>query len=263
MKYEKDKKQYRLLYDLHTHTTFSHGKGSIEDNVKAAVSRGLNTVGISDHGPGHVTYGVKRSNISVMRREVERLKPLYPQIGILLGIEANIINPSGRLDVTEEEMKQFDYLLAGYHYGVFGEKPVLALGLHARNFILTGWFHKGTGKQKRLNTELAVRAIYENEIKILTHPGDKGVFDIGEIAQACADRGTLMEISTWHDWLTVDGIRQAAKTDARFVISSDAHTPERIGDCQGAVDRITEAGLDFERVVNLIVENEENDTGSN
>lgn len=245
---------YRLSYDIHTHTVFSHGKGSIEDNVRAAVSRGLKIVGISDHGPGHVTYGVKRRNISVMRGEVERLKPLYPEIEILLGVEANIINPSGRLDVTGDELEQMDYLLAGYHYGVFGENPLLSLGIHARNLVLSGLFHRSTKKQAALNTELAVRAIYENEIKILTHPGDKGAFDIGEIALACADRGTLMEISTWHKWLTVEGIRQAAKTDALFVISSDAHTPERIGDCQGAVDRIMEAGLDFERVVNLIAE---------
>ncbi len=246
--------QYRISFDLHTHTTFSHGKGSIEDNVRAAVSRGLKTVGISDHGPGHVTYGVKRGNLSVMRAEVERLRPLYPEIEILLGIEANIINPSGRLDVTEEELKQFDYLLAGYHYGVFGENPVFALGVHMQNFVVGRLFRAGTKTQKKRNTELTIRAIYENEIKILTPPGDKGAFDIGEIALACADRGTLMEISTWHDWLTVDGIREAAGTDALFVISSDAHTPERIGDCQGAVDRIKKAGLDFERVVNLIVE---------
>lgn len=246
--------QYRLSYDLHTHTTFSHGKGSIEDNVKAAAARGLEKVGISDHGPGHVTYGVKRGNIAVMRKEVERLKLLYPEIEILLGVEANIINPSGKLDVSAEELKQFDYLLAGYHYGVFGEKPMFALGLHVKNYVITNWFHSSTRAQKKRNTELAVRAIYENNIKILTHPGDKGSFDIGEIALACADKGTLMEISTWHDWLTVDGIRQAAKTDARFVISSDAHTPDRIGDCQGAVDRIKEAGLDFERVDNLVVE---------
>lgn len=254
MKYEKDTDQYRLLYDLHTHTTFSHGKGSIEDNVRVAVSRGLKTVGISDHGPGHVTYGVRRADIPVMRSEVERLKPLYPEIEILLGVEANIINRSGRLDVTAEELEQLDFLLAGYHYGVFGENPAFALGVHIWNLILSGLFHRSTGKQVKRNTELAVRAIYENEIKILTHPGDKGAFDIGELALACADRGTLMEISTWHSWLTVEGIKQAAKTDALFVISSDAHTPERIGDCRGAVERIREAGLDFGRVVNLIAD---------
>lgn len=251
--HDKDKNQYRLKYDLHTHTTFSHGKGSIEDNVKVGILKGLKTIGISDHGPGHVTYGIKRSNIEVMRAEIERLKPLYPQIEILLGIEANIINPSGKLDVSEEELKQFDYLLAGYHYGVFGDLPVQAFGLHVRNFVLDK-FHSNTRKQKRHNTELTVKAIYENEIKILTHPGDKGSFDIGEIALACADRGTMMEISTWHDWLTVEGIKQAARSDVRFAISSDAHTPERIGDYQGAVDRIKAAGLDFERVDNLIVE---------
>ncbi len=248
------KSQYRLSYDIHTHTTFSHGKGSIEDNVKAAIAKGLGTIGISDHGPGHVSYGVKRKNLPVMRREIERLKPLYPEIEILLGVEANIINPSGALDVNAEDRKHLDYLLAGYHYGVFGEAPMQALGLLMQNYILFGWFHKSTKKQLLRNTELTLRAIYENEIKILTHPGDKGVFDIGEIALACADRGTLMEISTWHDWLTVEGIKQAAKTDVQFVISSDAHTPERIGDCQGAVDRIKAAGLDFERVVNLIAE---------
>lgn len=252
--YGKHREKYRLLYDLHTHTTFSHGKGSIEDNVKSAISKGLTAIGISDHGPGHVTYGVKRSNISVMRDEVERLKPLYPGIEILLGVEANIINPSGKLDVTREELKKFDYLLAGYHYGVFGEEPIRALGLHIRNFVPSRGFHKSTIKQEKRNTELTVRAIYENEIKILTHPGDKGAFDIGEIALACADRGTLMEISTWHDWLTVEGIKKAAKTEVCFVISSDAHSPERIGDCQGAVDRIVSAGLDFGRVVNLIAE---------
>lgn len=252
-KRHEDKRRYRLTYDLHTHTTFSHGKGSIEDNVKVGIKKGLKTIGISDHGPGHVTYGVKRANIAVMRTEIERLKPLYPEIEILLGIEANIINPSGNLDVTEEELKQFDYLLAGYHYGVFGEAPMQALGLHLQNLVLNK-FHRSTGKQKKHNTELTIKAIYENKIKILTHPGDKGAFDIAAIASACADRGTLMEVSTWHDWLTVEGIKQAAKTGASFVISSDAHTPERIGDCLGAVDRIIAAGLDFERVENLVVE---------
>lgn len=252
MKFKETGSQYRLLYDLHTHTAYSDGKSSIEDNVRAAVSRGLKTIGISDHGPGHI-HGVKGHDLSAMRSEIERLKPLYPGIGILLGVETNIINLSGRLNVTGKDLEQLDFILAGYHYGVLGENPALALGVHARNLVVSGWLHRSTKAQVKLNTELMLKAIYENEIKILTHPGDKGAVDIGEIALACAGRGTLMEISTWHNYLTVDGIRQAAKTDARFVISSDAHTPERIGDCLGAVARIRKAGLDFERVENLIV----------
>ena len=122
-KYDGDVKKYRMVYDIHTHTTFSHGKGSIEDNVKAALERGLSIIGIADHGPGHLTYGVKRKDLPVMREEIRRLQPLYPNIQILLGVEANIITPSGKLDITEKEANDLDYILAGYHYGVLGERP--------------------------------------------------------------------------------------------------------------------------------------------
>ena len=67
-------RQYKMIFDYHTHTTFSHGKGSIEDNVKAAVAAGLSGIAITDHGPGHLTYGVKRSDFPVMRAEVDRLR---------------------------------------------------------------------------------------------------------------------------------------------------------------------------------------------
>ena len=30
-----------ILADYHTHTVYSHGKGSIEDNVKVAISKGI------------------------------------------------------------------------------------------------------------------------------------------------------------------------------------------------------------------------------
>ena len=54
---------YRLKYDFHTHTIFSHGKGTIEQNVMRAREIGLAAIAISDHVPGHMTYGIKRSDI--------------------------------------------------------------------------------------------------------------------------------------------------------------------------------------------------------
>ena len=94
----KDNRKYKIHSDLHTHTTFSHGKGSIEDNIKAAIAKGITTLGISDHGPGHMTYGIKRKSIPLMRAEIERLKSLYPQLEVLLGVEAHIITDTGTLD---------------------------------------------------------------------------------------------------------------------------------------------------------------------
>ena len=48
-----------LTKDLHTHTLYSHGKGTPEENVLAAVSMGLKTVAVSEHGPGHMFFGVR------------------------------------------------------------------------------------------------------------------------------------------------------------------------------------------------------------
>ena len=58
-KYEETVNKYRMIYDHHTHTVYSHGKGTIEDNVRVASEKGLSSIAITDHGPGHLTYGIK------------------------------------------------------------------------------------------------------------------------------------------------------------------------------------------------------------
>lgn len=235
-----------MTFDYHTHTTFSHGKGSIEDNVKAAVDAGLTAVAITDHGPGHLTYGVKRKNFPVMRAEIERMRDLYPNVEIYLGVEANIIETANYLDVTEEEFNLFDFIIAGYHYGI-PKGHCIGNWLDVHGFVLE---NRGR-KLLASNTDMTVKCLYENDIRILTHPGEKGRFDMEEIAKACAATDTLMEISTWHDHLTVEEIEIAAKEDVRFIISSDAHTPERVGSFQKGIERALQAGLDISRIVNI------------
>ena len=70
----------KILADYHTHTIYSHGKGTIEDNVKVAISKGIETLGISDHSYGHLTYGVKRDDIFKMREEIDILNEKYKNI---------------------------------------------------------------------------------------------------------------------------------------------------------------------------------------
>ena len=244
--------EYRMIWDYHTHTTYSHGKGSVEDNVGEAVKKGLKEVAISEHGPGHLTYGVSMAKMKKIKEEIERLRPLYPQIEIKIGVEANITTKGNLIDVKPEEMDFFDFVLAGYHYGILGAFSI-------ENFI----FNKigrgkndsveGAGKGSLLvrNTDMVVKALYENNIYMLTHPGDKGPFDIYELAKASSDTDTIMEISNWHPYLDVEGIKRASKTDVKFAISSDAHSPNRVGGFLGGLKRAKEAGLDMERIVNI------------
>lgn len=239
-------KTYRMTFDYHTHTTFSHGKGSIEDNVKVAAEKGLKAVAISDHGPGHILYGVKRGDFTIMRAEVDRLNKLYPDIDIYLSVEANVLKKAPYIDLNEREKKMFDFVIAGYHYGVLN-------GNCLKNGIAKGGvMPAGSGRRlMAANTDMTVKCLYENDIRILTHPGDKAKFDIAELARACEARGTWMEISTWHSHLTEDEIRICADFDVKFIVSSDAHTPERVGSFENGVRRALAAGLDIKRIVNI------------
>ena len=107
----------KIFADYHTHTIYSHGKGTIRDNVEEARRKGLKEVAITDHGPGHIGFGVSHENLKKMRKEINAMRKEYPDIKILLGVEANIINVDGDLDVNEEDLKTIDILLAGFHNG--------------------------------------------------------------------------------------------------------------------------------------------------
>jgi putative hydrolase len=241
--------KYRMLWDHHTHTTYSHGKGSILDNVKAAHDRGLQSIAITDHGPGNFCYGMKMERIPEMRADILEAGKVYPDVKVLLGVEANTIRRSPYLDIADDEWDKLDIVLAGFHFAVLGSGMIPnRMGLKGRRLLAQ-------------NTDMIVNALFHAEecghhIEILTHPGDKGPFDIREIARACEKTGTLMEINGKHPHLTAEEIRMAAPFDVRFVISSDAHIPGNVGRFEPQLMRALEAGLDPERIVNISVKEE-------
>ena len=91
--------KYMMVYDHHTHTTYSHGKGSILDNARVAHEKGLKSIAITDHGPGNFLYGMKMKLIPQMREDIRAAKAQYPDVKIFLGVEANTILKVPYLDV--------------------------------------------------------------------------------------------------------------------------------------------------------------------
>jgi len=237
--------QYRMVYDHHTHTTYSHGTGSILDNARTAHEKGLKSIAITDHGPGNFFYGMKMEMIPKMREDIKAAREIYPDVKVFLGVEANTILKVPYLDVKPTEWDRLDIVLAGYHFAVFGSGMIPnRLGLKSQSLLVQ-------------NTDMILNALYYSEdcgnhIDILTHPGDKGPFDIDNIARACEDTGTFMEINAKHPHLDVEEIKIAAKYDVKFVISSDAHVPENVGVFKPQLERALEAGLDPERIVNIM-----------
>ncbi|MCR3921362.1 MAG: PHP domain-containing protein [Firmicutes bacterium] len=236
--------------DYHTHSVYSHGKGSIEENVQAAFARGLTTIGITDHGPGHFFIGV--GGVSAFRRmqeEIVRLRVKYPLIEILLGVEANIVDVDGTIDVPLEIMDELDFLLVGYHKLV-RPRSLAALLLGVQNF-LAGWLHLRPLRLRRQNTAAICAAVRRYPIKAITHPGLQIDIDTVALAHVCVEQGTLMEINSSYG-KELDGyVKTALPTGAMFVVNSDAHTPARVGDFSAAYELIERLDVPVERVINI------------
>ena len=149
--------RYELVYDLHTHTTYSHGKGSVEDNVREAFNQGMEFIAISDHGPGHLFYGINRNDFVNIRNDIERMNVKYPKLNVKMSVEANIVKNGNGLDVRPEEFEEFDFVIAGYHYGLFGCDCI-------RNWLWNKGFRAGEASLRKSNTEMVINALRQNDI---------------------------------------------------------------------------------------------------
>ncbi|QEK11582.1 PHP domain-containing protein [Crassaminicella thermophila] len=239
----------KIFADYHTHTLYSHGKGTIQQNVEAAIKKGLTEIAISDHGFGHFLYGIKKNDLPKMREEIAKINKSTDKIKVKLGIEANIISIDGKLDVDKETLKSLDIVLAGYHFGAIPKNIIDCFRIHGNNF-LARYFPTVDRKVRVINTDAVVAAIYNNPIDILTHPGAKANIDTKEVAKAAAKMGTALEINSSHGHLTVEYIKIAMKEGAKFVISSDAHRPEDVGNVDKGIQRAIQAELSIDQIIN-------------
>lgn len=240
----------RIIADYHTHTIYNHGKGTIRENVEAAIKQGLKAIGICDHGPGHYLYGVKREKIYKMRKEVDRLNREYKEIEILLGVEANIVGFDGTIDVDEEIIGMLDILLLGFHYGVLFKSIGDYLFMNVINPV-SKLVPIGRDKIIERNTEAVIKAIERYPIDIITHPGDKVKLDIKRLAEAAYKKGVALEINEKHNELSVENLKIALNTKVDFYINSDAHRPEEVGKVDGAIERVIKANIPIARIINL------------
>lgn len=236
----------KILADYHTHTKYSHGAGTIEENVLKAIELGIKKIGISDHGYKHLLYGIKLDDIFKMREEIDKLNEKYNQIDILLGMECNVLDDKGNIDTNDKVLEVCDYIMAGYH---FGSTPISFDSLinHFNNSTIKG------KKAKEYNTKAIINAMKNNDIFIITHPGDKGEVYIEEVAKVAKDTNTNLEINSSHGFLTVEQLKKIKDINCNFIVGSDAHKPSDIGNFDMAIDIIKKSKIDVSYVKNIVL----------
>lgn len=98
--------------DLHTHTTFSDGRSTMEEMVLSAIKKGLTSYGIADHcyTPYDLDYCIQKDQFPAYKAEFQRLKALYgDRIDLYLGIEWD-----GFCELPDRS--DYDYVLGDCHY---------------------------------------------------------------------------------------------------------------------------------------------------
>lgn len=241
----------KIWGDFHTHTVYSHGSGTIKDNVEAAIKAGLSAVGISEHGPANLFMGPRVSDFDKMREEIERLKEIYNNINIYLGCEANIVSLDGKLDIPEKILETMDYVMAGLHPMVWPRSIKDGVFLIADNILAR---HSRDFKVKALeqNTKALIKAIQNHNINVITHPGLHLAIDTAALAEAAAKAGTALEINAGHSFMTEEYVKIARDFGVKFVMGSDAHHPKNVGNVERAIQIAERSGLTPDDILNAV-----------
>jgi putative hydrolase len=246
---------WRVFADYHTHTKYSHGTGTILDNAKAAKEKGLEVLGIADHGPANWGH-IGSTNLAVFDKIIAETKKIQQEISgltILAGTEANIISYEGDLDIPLALQKKLDQVLAGFHLTI--RPKTFQDGAKFITQRVMGHLSPSQQQVARTeNTKAIVAAVHRNNIDIITHPGLKISIDTPELARACVKNNTALEINTLHGVKSIAFIKTAAHEGVKFAIGSDAHQPERVGALGPGVKAAQQAGLKPAQVINVKID---------
>lgn len=221
------------LIDLHVHTISSgHAFSTLKENIEAAKAGGLKVLGISDHartmgGAAHPYYF---DNLKVINPEIMGIK-------VLKGMEANIIDFRGTIDVETDLARKLDYLIASLH------PPCLQPGTIAAN------------------TAALVKAMDNPYIKIIGHPDDgRFLIDYEQVVQKAAEQKVVLEMN--NSSLRSVSTRQNARENqitylrlckqyqVRIILGSDAHIYYDVGVFRECVQLLKELDFPEELVVN-------------
>ncbi|WP_408955752.1 PHP domain-containing protein [Natroniella sp. ANB-PHB2] len=242
----------RLNADYHTHTLYSHGKGSIRENIEVAITEGLERIAISDHGPACYGFGVKdAATFLEIKREVDKYDRLYPEIKVLTGVEANVISLDGKLDLPRFILEELDVVLVGLHLPI---KPLSwrdGVGIIFNNLITYKLGLKATTIREK-NTGALINAMHNYPIDIITHPGYRINIDTQMLAQEAAKSDTALEINASHGYLNEEFVKVAADENIKFSLGSDAHKPADVGRVEPALQVARNAGLGVEDIINVV-----------
>ncbi len=220
--------------DLHTHSTWSDGKGSILEMAQAARLNGLKCLAVTDHSYGlGVTNGLTPERLRAQRREIDGAQAqLGPGFVLLQGTEVEI-RADGTLDFTDDVLGDLDLVVASLHTSL--------------------------GQERERITARLLNAVRNHNVDIIGHPTgrrlpnrDGADLDFEVIFKAAAEAGVALEINANPERLDLDDVyaRRALELGCLLAINTDAHATDWFGHAQYGVLTARRAWATSDRVIN-------------
>jgi DNA polymerase (family 10) len=212
-----------LKGDLHTHTTWSDGKDTLEAMVAEAVRRGYAYYAICDH-----SHRLREGRLEQQHAAIDALNEVVP-VQLLKGIEVNI-RANGEIDVADEDLAGLDWVVASVHNS-FDTDPTGRVLAAMENPYVTCIGHV-------TNRKIGQRA-----------PSN---VDIDRLIEKALETGTFLEINSQPDRLDLTDVHARAAREAglRLVIDSDGHQVSALGYVELGVGQARRAWLTAADVVN-------------
>jgi DNA polymerase (family 10) len=219
--------------DLHSHTTLSDGRNTLEEMAAAGRDRGYAYMAITDHSASH-GFGDHVTSERLWERiaEVEAWNKGKRGFRLLAGSEINI-GLDGDLDYPDDVVGALDWVVASVHTSfAISEKEMTARVLAAIENPLVDCIGHLTGR-------------------LIGRREPYGI-DIEAVAEAAARTGTMLEINgnpNRRD-LSEHHARLAAEAGVTIVLNTDAHGVETLSNMDYAVATARRAWLTADQVAN-------------
>lgn len=233
-----------IISDLHTHTRYSHGSGSVGGNLAEAERAGIKQLGISDHAFNNMNCAISEKGFSALKKEIAFYRE-KTEIELLFGVESNICALDGSLDLRSHAA-EFDYIITGYHKAIYGSERRY-FGLSG---LLANSLFKPTETVIKNYTRGMINAIKKNKIDIISHPKYAAPVDIFEIGRAAVDYGVYLELNGKRVNMSDEEILRLLDMGVTFILGSDAHSPKRVGNFDLPMKYVEKLKIPPERIAN-------------
>lgn len=240
-----------LTGDYHTHTVYSHGKGTVLENAQAAKERGLKEIAITDHGFGQMAFGLRHRKIPSLVADC-RAAEKETGVRVYVGIEADLLNDEGLTDLRETDYADFDVFLMGIHRFVRFKPFVKGMyNIWFRNWVCAKRRKEFPRSLIDYNTRGYINCIRRYPLDAITHINYLCCCDAAEVAKAARDNGTYIELNTKKVHLSDEDLAKVRDTGVRFIIDSDAHSVDRVGDTKLIETQLSRVPVPPEQIDNI------------